>query len=240
MDMQKKLTAATAAALVASALGGCGTETAPPPRAADRSRITQVEAPRAIDVAVLDDLQDRGDPLVVYGSLAEAAAAEKVVVTGIVDRVAAGPTTVDTVAPGLQVRDQTAVVRVRIERVYKAGGVSLDHGFAYLTMTRGAESTDADGVPTGDGPSTVTSIDALEKAMPAGARVVLATRPVPPATGQGSATVRNPNAGRPEGEPLLDGSLSQLFSIEDGDGRLTGWPSMTYDDAVAALEKALP
>ncbi|GAA3683492.1 hypothetical protein GCM10022237_47700 [Nocardioides ginsengisoli] len=239
--MRMKKTGLTLAALLAATtLVGCGAE--------DGSQKV-VDAPASAapggagdaDGGFLKSLQDRGDLVTVYRSLEEAAAAESIVATGVIDRVAAGRTTVQTTAPGLEARDQTAVVRIRIVRVYKAADVKLDDAFAYVTLRRGAEATAADGAPIGAGPSTVTSIGALGKALPSGTRVILVTSPVPPPRpGADSGRVVTPEAGTSHGAPLLEGDVSQLFSIEDGDGRLTGWPSMTYDDAVAALEKAFP
>ncbi|GAA3683477.1 hypothetical protein GCM10022237_47680 [Nocardioides ginsengisoli] len=231
---------AAAAVFAALTLAGCGTE-GHTQKVADRSSSTRVGPSGEVDAAFLERLQDRALPAVRSGSLAQAIAAEPVVLTGVIDGVEAGPTTVQAISTELDTRAHTVVVRVRVERAFKSDGVKLAAGFAYVTIRSGSEMTDHDGAAIGDVPSKNPTVADIAKAMPAGTRVVLATRPTPPPrAGAEYGRVVDQDAGHPAGAALLEGDLPPFFSIEDGDGRLTGWPSMTYDDAVAALEKAFP
>jgi hypothetical protein len=222
-----------AAACAALLLGACGTE---PSVSTSTGPGAQTQAHADIDV--LANFQG-GDYARSDDSPAELAAAVPVALTGTIEDVAPGLTVV-TLPEGndkIEVRDEHAIVRVRIDHVYKSEGVDLGSEFAYVAVPLGGQQTDLAGNRLGDGPSTIKPISDLQKGLPSGTRVVVAAYLLPEAD-EGHKHL-NADAGAEPGAPLLFGLAPQSFSVEDGATRhLSGWESMTYDEAVAGLQKA--
>jgi hypothetical protein len=223
-----------AAACTALLLVGCGTEPSVPTSSGPSAQ-TQPQA----DVDVLADFQGGGDYARSDDSPAELAAAVPVALTGTIEDTAPGLTVV-TPPDGsdkLEIREEHAIVRVRIDHVYKSEGVDLGSKFAYVAVPLGARLTDSAGNPHGDGPSTIKPISDLQKALPSGTRVVVAAYLLPDA--DYGEKYLNADAGAEPGAPLLFGLAPQSFSVEDGATHsLSGWESMTYDEAVAGLQKS--
>lgn len=227
-------TTSIAAAALAMLLTGCGAQ-------AELGGETGTRGKAAGDAVFLATAVGRGNEIVTHRSVAEGAAATPVALTGTIDGVAPGMTIIDAMdRDGFAIRDEKVVVRVLIDRVYKADGVPLDDGIAFVSLPRGAQATDDEGVALGDGPSTITPVEAFRKALPAGTRVIVLAHPIAPA-GDDTGTYLNTDAGTDRGATLLEGGPSQAFSIEDGSsGHLSGWGATSYADAVAELEKAFP
>jgi hypothetical protein len=160
-----------------------------------------------------------------------------VVLTGTIQNIAPGLTIVGSdEGDEYQTRWEHAVVRVRIDSVYKSEGVELGGKFAYVVVPLGVQSTDLSGKPLGEGRSTIKPIGDLQKGLPAGTRVVVATDVFSEA-GHGNKYL-HADAGAEPGAPLLHGDSPQTFSIEDGaTSQLSGWDSTTYDQATAELQK---
>jgi len=224
----------TTAAICVILLAGCAAQdrTAEPAGASRSARA---------DATLLQSIRDAGDIVVTHSSPAARAAEVPVAFTGTVAGMSPGRTLVrGGGAAGFEVREETVVVRVRIDRVLKADGVPLGKETAFVSLRRGSQATDPTGKRLGDGPSTITSVDEFLAAVPVGSRVVVLAAPVPaPTPGEGVA-VLNPDVGSDRGVPLLEGNPPQAFAVEDGrTGRLSGWEPLTYAEAVAGLEDAL-
>lgn len=213
-------------ACAALLLAGCGNEASP--------HAVKAQA----DVGVLAEVQGVGGNYARSDeSPAELASAVPVALTGTIDRIAPGLTIVASDAgDNGQVRSEHAIVRVRIDHVYKSDGVGLGT-FAFVAIPLGAQSTDLSGKPLLGGSSTIKPISDLQKGLPSGTRVVVAAYAFPDAD-PGTRHL-NADAGAEPGEPLLYGYAPQSFSVEDGTTRrLSGWDSLTYEDAVQGLQKS--
>jgi len=230
LNMKKRLSLTLlSAACAVVLLASCGTE--PPAReSSDAPAQTQADGDALIEV------QEGGDTQT-FRSLTALTAVVPVVLTGTIEDIAPGLTVVASdEGDEYQTRWEHAVVRVRIDSVYKSEGVELGGKFAYVVVPLGGQSTDLSGEPIGEGPSTIKPIGDLQEGLPAGTRVVVATD-VFSGAGDGYKYV-NADAGAEPGAPLLHGNSPQTFSIEDGATRqLSGWDSTTYDQATAKLEK---
>lgn len=215
-------------------LAGCASQGATETGAENDSRTP------SSNIEILSPLRGEGNDLVSHVSPQARAADVPVVLTGTVAGVKAGRTLVPTLGDtDFEIHEETAVVRIKIDRVFKADGVKLDPDQAFVSMGRGSQMTDTSGEPVGDGPTTITSIEVFNKALPVGTRVlVLANQANTPAEGDGA--VLNEEAGAGPGETLLMGTAEQSFAVEDNTtGLLSGWESVRYDEAVAAIEKLL-
>ncbi|WP_436701857.1 hypothetical protein [Nocardioides sp. BYT-33-1] len=234
MDRNTMKTGPVAMALAALLLAGCGTEREPAPEVSSSK-----EDPRAgADTKLLESVRNSGNALVTYESPAVLAEKVPVALTGTVAEVVPGRTIVrDTGQVGFKTREETAVVRIRIDHLYRSDLVTQGREFAFVSLDRGSQATDDEGTALGDGPSTITPIDTLRQALPVGTRVLVLARQVHDPRQDGAKEL-NPAAGRDRGAPLLEGNPAQAFAVEDGTtGRLSGWTSLTYSDAVTAMEQ---
>lgn len=230
-NIKKRLALTLSSAVCAVLLlASCGTEPSAP-ESSDAPAQTQADA------GALIETQEGGD-IQIFRSLTALTAVVPVVLTGTIQDIAPGLTIVGSdEGDEYQTRWEHAVVRVRIDSVYKSEGVELGGKFAYVVVPLGVQSTDLSGKPLGDGPSTIKPISDLEKGLPTGTRVVVATSVFSEAAGYGNKYL-NADVGSEPGAPLLHGNHPQTFSIEDGATRqLSGWDSTTYDQATAELQK---
>lgn len=231
--MKKRLSLTlSSAACAVLLLASCGTEPSAP-ESSDTPAHTQADAGALIETQGDGDFQ-------IFRSLTALTAVVPVVLTGTIQVIAPGLTVVGSnEGDEYQTRWEHAVARVRIDSVYKSEGVELGDKFAYVVVPLGVQSTDLSGKPLGEGRSTIKPIGDLQKGLPAGTRVVVATSVFSEAAGYGNKYL-NADAGAEPGAPLLHGNSPQTFSIEDGTTRqLSGWESKTNDQATAELQKTL-
>jgi len=147
-------------------------------------------------------------------------------------------------------RDYSAVLKIKVSRGFK-GEVTkdADGGYVYVYFPRGGEVLAANGEPfrNPDAPSTVRSIDELNRAAPAGTRVIFfGTDPISLGEGFDDKQVRieNPGAGLPDGAPLLRAHAQGLLLDDNGqlasavsDGEPWGWlaDSVKPDDQFSQI-----
>lgn len=133
------------------------------------------------------------------------AAEEPVVVTGTVEEFAAGRSVLswNSDAGYHDMAERTAVLAVEVDEVFK-GEEQVFEGHVYVRVSRGIEALKEDGEPDrpSEDQSTITSVDALNEAVPAGTRVALMVGPAGTEPHEGDEWV-DAHRGYPEGAALM-------------------------------------
>ncbi|MBM9461645.1 hypothetical protein JK386_17225 [Nocardioides sp. zg-536] len=109
--------------------------------------------------------------------------------------------------------------------------------FVYVALSRGVEVIDRNGEaarPEG-APSTITSVNVFDKALPLGTRVVvMGEQWAPPARGE----VVAPSSLKHPAAPVARGGHPQTFALETEDGGImSGWPDYTFNELTRAAEE---
>ena len=163
----------------------------------------------------------------------ELAADRTAVFTGTVDSVVPGRSLVSD-SDGPRTRDNTVVVRIRVDKQIKdQSGVSAN-GLIFVSMPRGINAITAHGeIIPGDPNPSVAEV----RASITGVRVAVISQPEnldALLEGLSIAVEKDPNP-VPRGAALLEGIHPQTLVFDQGPDRLTAWPDYTYDEFLAAL-----
>lgn len=220
--------------------GGCGTVSGT--RSDDTSTkatgsTSATATARAVDLSILD-AGGRGDYRV-FDAPEELAQQYAVALAGRIDGFEDGHTVLERESgsefPDIRLRN--AVLRIRIDQVFKAEGVQFPDGFAYLSLSRGAEVIDEDGEPerAAGTVSTITTVAAYANALPKGTPVVVISSPFEYPEDPASQVVER-GRGRPGDSTLLTGQHPQLLSVQYGSaGRVSGWRDLSFAELTTRL-----
>lgn len=232
------LITALIAALIAA---GCGQPSGPDAHTAvSASAMGGRVVVDADGIATLDRLYD-GFGFVFaqrYVTVAEMAARMPVVITGTVDAVLPGRSTVVEATEssgGLSERDSTILIRVKVtDRIKIEAAGAVTDGFAYLSMPRAVNDIDAHGEVVG--PDLYPSVEELQEAIPVGARVAVASQPNLRRLEPVERVETDPNP-LPEGAVILVGYGQGVIYDRGPEVALdqTTWGGLTFDDVLGQL-----
>jgi hypothetical protein len=170
----------------------------------------------------------------VFASPGELVEQSAVVIVGTVDGVVPGRSVVSK-ADGTITRTNTVVVRVEVDRQVKTTGNGTgDRGMAFVSLPRGINDLTPDGSIVGVDPNP--SVDDLQKAIPAGTRVMVASQPYDLELQSASEKVVSDPNPPPKGGVLLQGLHPQMLVFDEGDQELEAWPGLTFDELLAAVQ----
>jgi hypothetical protein len=226
-------------AVVALLGAGCGQQ--PGDRSAAAAASSPAAGPPVLDaegVATLVRLEESLLPVYLrhFATVADLVAWKPDVLTGTVDAVLPGRSTVTTAEKDDRAtRESTVLIRVKVDREIKvrtAGAVT--DGYAYLSFLRAVNDIDENGEVIGL--DTYPSVEELQRAIPVGTRIVVASGPEPRELVSAQRVEAEPHP-LPPGATVL-GGFGQGVIYDQGPGqRLTAsiFPALTFDEVVARL-----
>ncbi len=174
----------------------------------------------------------------IYRSVPAMVRESSIALTGTVDAVVEGRSTVVTAADGRSgTRDSRVVVRVKVADQVKveAPGVVAD-GYAYVVMLRAVNDVDRRGEVVGL--DTYPTLAELQQALPVGTRVAILAEPDLRGLEGPERIEADPNPLPPGAVPVSGGGQAVVFDQGSGvalDPSVTLWNDLSFDELVAQM-----